>query len=416
MSAAGAMAPAAPAALRGLVGALEGEGLRWMLLRPRESLAAAAGDADILVAPAELGRLEDLVVDRGFQVFPLPGPDLHAALYDAEAGRFVWIHAQPSLRLAGEEIAAEAVLTTANRDGVPQPGDAWLLWILLLRALVDKGELPDRHRAHVRELAGRWEGGPALLESLAHRRGLHPETVVSLAATGDWRGLLAHSVHRPAAPVSWATRIARVPRRLRGLRKLRARTGLSVAVVGPDGAGKTTLVRALATSLPLPVRIQYMGLTGGQLPRADALRVPGLILVARVVILWLRYARGVLHTARGGVVLFERYTLDGAVPSGVALSPAGKLSRRLQRRVCPMPDLVLLLDASGETMHTRSGEYDPAVLEGWRAAYARLPGSVEALEVIDAEQPADAVRRRAEALIWRRYGEIAAAAGRRRRR
>jgi thymidylate kinase len=108
-------------------------------------------------------------------------------------------------------------------------------------------------------------------------------------------------------------------------------------------------------------------------------------------------------------VLFERYTLDGAVPSGMRLSRAGRLSRRVQRWACPLPDLVLLLDASGPTMHARSGEYDPAVLESWRVAFHRLRASVPVLEVIDAEQAPEAVRREAEARIWRRYREMRAA-------
>jgi thymidylate kinase len=181
---------------------------------------------------------------------------------------------------------------------------------------------------------------------------------------------------------------------------------MTVAVLGPDGAGKTTLVRSLSRSLPVPTRIQYLGLTGGRMPRADALRVPGVVFTARLAILWWRYLRGVYYRRRGWIVLFERYVLDAAVPSGMELKPIAKLSRRLQRWVLPLPDLVLLLDASGETMHRRSGEYDPVRLEEWRVAFGRLRRSVRQLEVLDAERPSDAVLHDAEARIWRRYRAI----------
>ena len=399
------MAVALPAALARLIDELDRSGLDWTLLRPRETLALPEGDVDLLAEPSALARVRELAEAQGFTRMPVPGADLHAALYDEREGRFVWLHVQGALRVAGGEVPARAVLAAAGRDGLRQPADAWLLWILLLRALVDKGELPERHRPHVQALARSGAGAPAELDSLARRHGLDTEAIGALAAAGDWEGLMAQGVHRPADPPSWRRR-ARAAVAL--VVRSRERRGLSAAVIGPDGAGKSTLVAALADSLPLPVLVQYMGLTGGRLPKADALRVPGVVFLARVAILWLRYARGLRHLAGGGIVLFERYTLDGAVPSGMRLSPAARASRALQRRVLPLPDLVLLLDAPGATLHARSGEYDAATLESWRVAFERLRASVPRLELLDAQRPAAEVQRDAERLIWRRYEELSA--------
>jgi thymidylate kinase len=396
------VAPAAPAVLTRVFEAFDQAGVGWSLLRPRESLAVQEGDVDVLVEPSAVAQVRRIIVAHGFTEMPVPGRDLHAALYDEGDGRFVWLHVQTALHVAGAELPAATVLAEAAGDGVRQPGDDWLLWILLLRALVDKGELPDRHRAPVQALARRWSGGPEQLVSLARRRAIDPQRAVQAAAASDWEGLLRQAVHRAEAAPSFPRRLGAAAREVRGMR---TRRGLSVAVIGPDGAGKSTLVAALARSLPVPVRVQYMGLTGGRLPKADALRIPGIVFLARVAILWLRYARGAYHRARGGIVLFERYTLDGAVPSGMPLGPVGRLSRRLQRRACPVPDLVLLLDASGETLHKRSGEYDAAILESWRGAFGRLRASVPGLRVIDAERPAAEVRRKAESHIWRSYLE-----------
>jgi thymidylate kinase len=402
----GGVAPSEiPQRLIDLFGALDRAGVRWSLLRPRETLGLPEGDVDILVDPSGHRALGTAFGGHGFIRVPMAGPDVHAVTYDEDARRFVWVHAQEELRIAGASLPAEIVLLDADTQGLREPAGDCLLWILLLRALVDKGELPERHRPHVQALARRWSFGPGSLVLLARRHGLEPARVVAAAAEGDWQALLALSVHRPPAPPPWPARIIGAAGRLR---RVLERRGMSVAVLGPDGAGKSTLVESLARRLPWPIRVQYMGLTGGRMPQADALRVPGLVFVARVLLLWARYARGLYHRAGGGIVLFERYTLDGAVPSGMPLSRAGRLSRRLQRRVCPIPDLVLVLDAPGETLYARSGEYRPEILESWRVAFRRLEAEVPQLEIIDAEQSTEAVEREAERRIWRRYAELRA--------
>jgi thymidylate kinase len=391
--------PAVPARLEQLFAAFAAAGVRWSLLRPSESLSEAEGDVDLLVEPKELGRARDLLVDQGFAIVRSDESGLHAADLDGTAGRFLWIHVQTELQLAGRTFPAAPLLDGLVADPFPRPADDWLLWILLLRALVDKGGLAPRHRPAVRSLASKTNGPPPELEPTLAEHGLNAELLSRLSAAGRWDELERHGVAR-VGPAGRRTPAAAV---LRRLRLLRGTPGLSVAVLGPDGAGKTTLVEALDHGLPFETRRRYMGLTGGWIPRAAALRVPGVVLGARLLVLWARYLRIQSDRRLGRIVLVDRYVLDGAVPSGVPLRPLARFSRRLQRRACPLPDLVLLLDASGDTMYGRKGEYDAETLESWRTAYARLVGRVPGLEVLDAEQPAEVVERQAEALIWERY-------------
>lgn len=390
-----------PERLVHLFDALDESKVSWSLLRSPETLAAVEGDVDLLVSPPDAERARRIVAAQGFGIVPMP-LDLHATDYDAREDRFLWLHLQGEVRLGNARVPADEILARVVRDPLPRPDDSSLFWIVLLHAVLDKGHVADRHRRSLGRLATQQQDAPPTFAHVAERHGLDPAVLVRRVVAGEWDALAADAAEaerraptvRAFSPAAW-------------VQDSRQRRGLTVAVIGPDGAGKTTLVNSLGASLPLPTRSLYMGLTGGRLPSADRLRVPGLVLAARLAILWTRYAVGRYHRARGRIVLFDRYVLDGTVPSGVALGRLARVSRRLQARACPTPDIVLLLDASGETMYSRKGAYGAGVLEDWRAAYRRLRHSVAELEVIDAEQPADAVRREALSRIWRCYCRIA---------
>ena len=354
----------------------------WSLLRPRAALARPRGRRRRARRPGVARRR-----GRGAHSAWLrrdatagarrPRWRLRRAVRDASSGCTL----QAELRLAGAVPAGRGGARERHRRRASRsPATDWLLWILLLRALVDKGELPERHRPARRSaLAQRWEGGPPALED-------DRPTPRDRARRRSWRpprratGTAAAPRRRAGEPVADRTRSLA---RLGGCRRsasLRGRRGLSVAVLGPDGAGQDDAGRrARREACRSPTRVQYMGLTGGRLPKADALRVPGVVLrartrdpldagtLARLVPPGAR-ARSCCSIATRSTARFRR---------AVRLTPPGRLSRRLQRRACPMPDLVLLLDASGATMHaSAAASTTAAVLEAWRAAYGRLRGKV----------------------------------------
>jgi len=394
--------PVPPSRLADLFCAFDRERMDWALLRPPEALAEREGDVDLLVNVCDLERASDIAMKQGFARVPSPR-DLHAVDYDPASDRFLWLHVQTELRLGGETVPGPTLFEAVVTDPLPRLSDPWMMWTLLLHGLIDKGSIAERHRPRLTRLAqsAARDAGECALASIAAARGLRAEVVVPLLVAGAWEELERLRITPRESPPGRGSRGRFAGARQR-VRLAWSRRGVGVAVIGPDGAGKTTLVHGLEGALPFPVVVLYMGLTGGRLRSADALRLPGVVFLARLVIVWTRYARGLNHRLRGRIVLFDRYVLDGTVPSGVRQGPLGRGSRRLQAAACPRPDLILLLDASGASMHRRKGGYDPEILESWRVAYGRLRGS-RRVEVLDAERSADAVLRDAKALIWRCY-------------
>ena len=225
---------------------------------------------------------------------------------------------------------------------------------------------------------------------------------------------------------------------------------LSVALVGPDGAGKTTVGRRLEGALAVPAKYLYMGVNAdagtnllpttrlahalkramGAAPdtagppdplaarigpkpsglgaRAKAATRRGLRLVNRVSEEWYLQAVARWHGRRGAVIIFDRHFLADYFAHDVAGGAGLPLSRRLHglllAKAYPEPDLVVLLDAPPEVLLARKGEGTVESLERRRQEYLRYGDHVEDFVVVDVTQPVDDVVREVAGLIDQRFG------------
>ncbi|MDT0351694.1 dTMP kinase [Pseudonocardia charpentierae] len=178
--------------------------------------------------------------------------------------------------------------------------------------------------------------------------------------------------------------------------------GVTVALLGPDGVGKSTLLAGLATAYPLAIRQIYMGMWQGAgqpgYTRLDAVRA----ILVRPFRVWWRVLCGAVHVARGRVVVFDRYTYDALLP----VTGSWPLLKRpyfwVLAHLAPRPDLVLVLDLPGEVAFARKGESTPERLEAVRQGFLALVPRLGA-EVVDAAAPPEQVRADVVARIWQRH-------------
>lgn len=219
----------------------------------------------------------------------------------------------------------------------------------------------------------------------------------------------------------------------------------SVALVGPDGSGKTTISRRLRETLPLPIKYVYMGVnpdssnlmlpttwllnkikrglgadpdTRGPRAIEEAVRPrpknpvrralveikSALLLANRIAEEWFRQGLTWLYTWRGYVVLFDRHFFSDYYAYDIAPTPYSKpWTRRLHgwmlERVYPKPDLMIYLDAPAEVLLARKGEGTVEVLEERRRAYLEMRAHVSNFVRIDATQPEDVVLRQVTDVI-----------------
>jgi hypothetical protein len=285
-------------------------------------------------------------------------------------------------------------------------------WITLLHCLLDKGRIKPRHRERLRRLGPVADDmGPvqSRLASMADAR-WSVDRLLQYVTDESWTDL------ERAGPLLLESWMQRGPvcdpgllRRARGAvaHRLRRwhRRGVSVALLGPDGAGKTTVAAEIVGGVPFPVRRVYMGLTGGALRFVHRLRVPGIVLTGLITVLWGRCLYAFALKNLGYLVVFDRYVYDAAVPTPHKLSWMQRASRWVAGHVCPRPNLIVVLNAPGEVMYERKRAYTATQLEDWRRHFLQLKTRFPDLEVIDATLPLERVRTQVLERIWRLYAE-----------
>jgi thymidylate kinase len=210
----------------------------------------------------------------------------------------------------------------------------------------------------------------------------------------------------------------------------------TIALIGPDGAGKTAISRRIIESIPLRVKYLYMGVnvdsSNRMLPttrlaaafkRASGRKIgwkgppiptqkksapsgifrrvlgglrSGLRLGNRLGEEGYRQCLTWLYLWQGYMVLYDRHFFFDYYAYDIA--PQGKnhpLSRRIHgfflQNIYPKPDLVIFLDAPAEVLFSRKGEGTIEDLERRRKEYLQAGEHVPHFIVVDATQSMEQV-------------------------
>lgn len=389
----------------------------YCLMRDAQHPDAGEAELDMLVQPTHLARAADRLARLGFLPLPSFGyaPHRFFVTYDRQSD--TWLKVDLVTQVAyGAPVPllytalAQACLLHRRRAGayfVPAPECELLT--LLLHCVLDKGRVTPAHRQRLQTLRAQvtdeaWM--TALLRTYWSPDARWPWLAAQIDADG-WEDLLAARPailrRRPAGQKIGAAARSYYARSVRKLnRALTARSprSLRVALLAPDGAGKSTLVAAIRAAYPFPVRTLYMGLYQKRAHASRVGRLPGVGLLMRLATLWGRSLQAYYHQARRRLVLFDRYTYDSLLSAPRQLSRMQRGRRWLIAHACPAPDLVIVLDAPGEVLFARKGEHSTDLLERQRQQYLALKKTLSSLVVVDATQDADQLRRTVIALIW----------------
>lgn len=208
---------------------------------------------------------------------------------------------------------------------------------------------------------------------------------------------------------------------------------ISVALIGPDGAGKSTVTRLLEEQpMPAPIKNIYMGVnlqastlmlpttrlalaiktargrrsdmvapgpfvavdqTGTRARRAVRSGARAARLVMWLAEEWFRQIVAQYHGRRGKIVVFDRhfcadYYHFNDVGAGTDRRPSSsRVHGFLLRHAYPKPDLVICLDAPGDVLFARKGEASAEWLEQRRRQYLQLGDVLPNFVVVDVDRP-----------------------------
>jgi thymidylate kinase len=391
------------------------EGITWCVLRSVEELAVPGGDVDLLVERVHMEHACELLNRLGFVELRSWGRGTHRFFltYHAPTDRWIKLDIVTELsfgpRFDLHTSAERGALSRRRRVGSTATLSAEdAFWVLLLHSMLDRPHFARKHGAQLRALAtnATSTGELAAIVSLHCPNGWSAERLLTETRAASWdlldnvRSRLIATWESDEGTPRWAHFRQRIAPVVERFAQLRSRRGVTVALLGPDGSGKSTLSTGIQEQFYFPTRSVYMGLWQRS---SRSINIPILPIATRPLLIWSRYLRAQRHTLLGRLVVFDRYTYDALISPQPPFVTLKRIYFWCLAHACPGPDLVVVLDVPGEVAHARKGEFDPTRLGEVRNEYRLLADRLPNAVIVDAAQSSVSVRVVVTDRIWWHY-------------
>jgi len=408
--------------IRDIFSALDCIGIRWSLLREYDDYAdLIRSDIDCLLGPeTSRARLVQAIRDEcrrhDAHIVRCDGLYIVVCGFENDAPFFLHFdfctqcHVGNVFLYGAEEVLASSRLNGSFR--VPSSDvefGAYLMKCIIKRSLTWE---------KARRLSRLYAASPEACARHIHRfwNTSAAEEIALLASAGDWVGIRkrleefrAGLVHRAALrSPAWAIKhtLNVIGRRVSHLRRP---NGLHVALLGCDGAGKSTVITAMLDAFGVgfsnsavhgfvPALMQRA--LHGSNRRTDTPHAleprSAAVSIARALMYWfpyysIGYVFRYVELARSTFILNDRHFVDVLVDKRRYRYGGPEWLLRTIWRLIPKPDVILLLDAPPAVLFARKTETSFAEVSRQCLAYRELAKSIPLIKIVNAERPLPAV-------------------------
>jgi thymidylate kinase len=420
-----------------LLAALQSECAAYCILSGYDELPDSFDtDIDFMVNTAELAGIPGLIAvvarQTGTRLFHTVGHELSARSYSLgfQAGEELII-VQPDssadyrhfgrLWLQADEVLAARRL---HPRGFWIPAAAHEFAYYLVKRL-NKRYLDEGHGAKLHRLY--WEdrdGCDGMIERFW--KGRNRAILARMANTNDWsemttsmESIRLEMKQNSAEPL--VERIRTSPKHiLHHLRRSVRPTGGWIAIMGPDGAGKSAVIEAIQKQFRFAYNkvkcfhLRPKALRGnssanvvvtdphGKPPRGWWISVLKVFFL--IADYWLGYLLEIAPAMRRSqLIVFDRYVYDLLVDSKRVRYGGPHWLLHFAARIIPHPDIVILLDASPDVLWSRKQEVPFNEVMRQRDAYCKVARSLPFARIVNATQSLPDVIRDVDAVIVEHY-------------
>lgn len=422
---------------RALLAALESDCHAYCILSGYDELPDSFDtDIDFMVSSAEFASVPQMIMkvarSTGAKVFHTVGHELSARSFSVgyQAGAELII-VQPDSSADYRHfgllwLRADEVLASRRRHPrgfwIPAAAHEFAYYLIkrLNKRCLDQKHGEKLHRLFVEDSSG--------CERMIERfwKGRNRTDLIRMARTNDWKEMktdlepIRSELKRNSAE-SFTERLRTVPEHaIHQLRRVVNPTGGWIAIMGPDGAGKSAVIEAIRDQFRFAYhKVKCFHLRPKSLYRGNdahkAVTDPhgkpprGWILsVAKVLFLigdyWLGYLTVIAPAMqKSQLIVFDRYLYDLLVDSKRVRYGGPAWLLRFAARVIPHPHLVILLDAPADVLWERKREVGFNEVLRQRDGYCKVAHQLPFAKIINAAQPLPDVIRNVDMAIVEYY-------------